>query len=242
MDCCAVIYDHFDACFLSDVFTEHFMFCVDDIPPVLPTKKRGGSLKSSSLRSSPQPSPRHGTAGSDRTYMNAAGYNTMASVGRSKSAKQITQTAGASGMGVSNGGYLTMDHRHSNRSSSGSVSTPLQQVSESYGTADYANLTEQGVPLVGNVEGLKLSKAQSRSKRVLNRAKRPLPDLPPGQELTFTVADLPADFKGRHKPEILINGCVNYSACVSYHCATISNHKYQTLELSPTIHDCSCSS
>ena len=190
----------------------------DDVPPALPTKQRGGSLKSSSLRSMPQPSPRHGAAAADRTYMNAAGYNTMASVGRSQSVKQLTQKAGVSGMGVSNGGYLTMDSRHSKNSdrlSSGSVHTPLSHVSEEYGMADYANLTEQGVPLVGNVEGLKLSKAQSKSKRVLNRVKRPLPDLPPGQELTFTVADLPPDFKGKHKPEILINGCVNYSACVS---------------------------
>ena len=72
----------------------------------------------------PQPGPRHGAAAADRTYMNAAGYNTMASVGRSQSVKQLTQKAGVSGMGVSNGGYLTMDSRHSKNSdrlSSGSV-------------------------------------------------------------------------------------------------------------------------
>lgn len=89
---------------------------------------------------------------------------------------------------------------------------------------DYANLTQNGVPLVANVHGLKFSQAQSSTRRVLSRVRRPLPDLPVDQEITFSAADLPHDFKGIQKPEILINGCVNYSSCVSPYYRSAAAH------------------
>lgn len=126
---------------------------------------------------------------------------TKASYKRSQSAKHITRT-------------VSETHRRVQGNSS-PVSGGGQTVDAQTDT-DYANLTESGVPLIGNVEGLKLSmtRNQARETNPGMHMHRPLPRLP-GEEIEFTVGDLPYGFTGQHNPEILINGCVNYSACVS---------------------------
>lgn len=130
-------------------------------------------------------------------------FNTIGGRGtRSQSTKERRTPA------INPQGYMTVDSKRGQFLMHSSVSGDL------YDSADYANIAGNGKPLVANIDGLKLSQAQVRSRRVLNKIKRPLPDLPASDPLSFTVADLPPDFKGRHKPELLIDGCINYSSCV----------------------------
>lgn len=145
-------------------------------------------------------------------------YNTIAGHGRSK---PHAGSASHSASSSSSSQHMTAgsDHKYMTLGSGRSLHSPLlaqKSDNELYSSsADYANMTSSGQPLIANVDGLKLSHATSKSRRVLDRIRRPLPDLPPGEPVTFSAADLPPDFKGLHKPEILISGCINYSACVS---------------------------
>jgi len=195
-------------------------------PPLLP-KKRGGSLLERGRPRSPHIAAfgKNGSAYPTQTLPSGRVAARSASVSngaassfdRSQSVKQITGGAG----------YFTMDNRlnrgraesqKTSYSPTGSLRSAQLDSADFYHSEDYANLTETGIPVIGNVDGLKLSQAQNKTKRILQKIKRPLPNVPPGDPLTFTSADLPSDFTGIHKPEILIEGCVNYSSCVSqYH-------------------------
>ena len=135
---------------------------------------------------------------------------TKASYERSQSVKHITRTVHGARSSPHNTGSLPSNIRHRQTKSKQQPAT-----NEADDGTDYANLTESGVPLIGNVEGLKLSKARKQSKTFSPRSARPLPDIPTAKSLEFTVGDLPRDFKGKLEPSILIEGCVNYSACVS---------------------------
>ncbi|XP_067952016.1 ankyrin repeat and sterile alpha motif domain-containing protein 1B-like [Watersipora subatra] len=133
-------------------------------------------------------------------------YKTKASFNRSQTAKSITKT-----VTEAQRKFLSLKSRRSIKGGTGARDVTRQNCTEENDTSDYANMTESGIPLVGDIEGLKLSKSQEKSNKSIQR--RPLPELPSEERISFTKEDLPPDFKSSVDPEILISGCVNFSAC-----------------------------